>query len=286
MATPRRAKAPSFQVYPGDWRRDTALQTCPLEARGLWWELCCVMHDGDPYGHLAIRGRPITDDRAAAMIGIPVAQYRRLLVELEEAGVPSRTEDGVLYSRRMVRDEHIRTVRAAAGSKGGSTRVNNERYKSSSKTGSNDPSTSLGDASIADADEDAEADAMAGKEKAATDSLAYHVRCVLALNAGLRANPALPSFREVSASEQRGAVTWEADGIPIELVTGVVEARAAEYSPRPGNQQPHSLRYFDAAVRREWDLSQQPDPPAAALPRAGRRRPALAGPFTPLPEIE
>lgn len=119
MATLRPAKAPAFQFYPGDWRRDVALQSCGLEARGLWWELLCLMHDGEPYGHLAIRGRAISDDRAAAMIGVSLPQFRRLLAELEEAGVSSRAEDGSLYSRRMVRDAQKRSTLAANGAAGG-----------------------------------------------------------------------------------------------------------------------------------------------------------------------
>jgi len=32
------SKRPAFQFYPGDWRRDTALQSVSLAARGLWIE--------------------------------------------------------------------------------------------------------------------------------------------------------------------------------------------------------------------------------------------------------
>lgn len=125
-------KAPSFPWYPGDWRRDTPLMTCSLEARGLWIELLNIMHDTEPRGHLAIRGRAIPEDRVASMVGATPTQYRRLLSELEDAGVPSRTEDGILFSRRMVRDTRLRALRAEAGSKGGT--VSKGSSKRSSKT--------------------------------------------------------------------------------------------------------------------------------------------------------
>lgn len=108
-------KRPSFQFYPGDWMRDAALRSCSVGARGLWADLMCVMHDGDPYGHLSVNGRGLTDQQASSICGVSLAVYRRLLAELEAAGVPARTPDGVLLSRRMVRDEEIRNRRAAGG---------------------------------------------------------------------------------------------------------------------------------------------------------------------------
>lgn len=113
------AKRPAFQFYPGDWLRDTPLRSCSIASRGLWVDLMCLMHDGEPYGHLAVNGRPLSDAQAASMVGLSLPQYRKLLREIEGAGVSSRTGAGVLFSRRMVRDEHIRTVRAASGKKGG-----------------------------------------------------------------------------------------------------------------------------------------------------------------------
>jgi hypothetical protein len=48
-------KRPAFQFYPGDWLRDMALRSCSMEARGLWIEMLCLMHDAVPYGHLRMR---------------------------------------------------------------------------------------------------------------------------------------------------------------------------------------------------------------------------------------
>ena len=111
-------KRPAFQAYPSDWRKDIELQSCSIGARGLWWELMCLMHESDPYGHLTLNGKPMPDPVAAGLVRVPLALFRKLLAELEAAGVPSRTPDGALYSRRMVRDETLRNVRAAGGING------------------------------------------------------------------------------------------------------------------------------------------------------------------------
>ena len=109
-------KSPAFQFYPGDWRRDMALQRCSLRARGFWLELMCLMHDGTPYGHLATEQGPITDLRVIArLVGGTPREVALALEELDSGGVCSRTAEGVLYSRRMVRDEALRQQRKAWG---------------------------------------------------------------------------------------------------------------------------------------------------------------------------
>jgi hypothetical protein len=111
-------KRPAFQFYPSDWRNDLALRTCSIGARGLWQELLCTMHEGTPYGHLALDGVALSDEEAASLAGVPLKDYTRLLAELERRKVCSRTPDGVVFSRRMVRDEELRNKRAAAGEAG------------------------------------------------------------------------------------------------------------------------------------------------------------------------
>lgn len=119
-------KRPAFQFYPGDWQRDLALRSCSLAARGLWFEMMCLMHDGQPYGHLKVGSRPLDDPSTlAALVGTPEELVASLLRELEAAKVFSRTRKGVVFSRRMVRDEAIRTKRATAGKLGGNPNLLN-----------------------------------------------------------------------------------------------------------------------------------------------------------------
>ena len=111
-------KRPSFQFYPADWRRDAALQSCSVSARGLWIELMCVMHDCEPYGVLAVNGRAMSPAQLARLVGEQEKVIVRLLAELEDAGVCSRDEEGRLFSRRMVKDAGVREARAAGGHAG------------------------------------------------------------------------------------------------------------------------------------------------------------------------
>lgn len=113
-------KRPAFQFYPADWRKDVELQSCSITARGVWHELLCVMHECKPYGHLVLPGGlSMNEPQAARLIGVDIREYRTALAELEAVTVFSRKDDGTIYSRRMVRDEALRNVRALAGSKGG-----------------------------------------------------------------------------------------------------------------------------------------------------------------------
>lgn len=113
-------KRPAYQWYPGDIRRDTALQACSFEARALWREMLDLMHDGEPYGHLTAGGVPIDSTTLARIVGVPLARVRGWLVQLEAHKVFSRTADGVIYSRRMLKDEDKRNSAADGGKLGGS----------------------------------------------------------------------------------------------------------------------------------------------------------------------
>lgn len=108
-------KRPAFQWYPGDFKRDTALQSCSFYARSIWREMLDLMHDGEPYGYLTANGEPISIDEFARMIGEPQRKVHTATIELERKKVFSRTDEGVIYSRRMIRDEATRTKRAAGG---------------------------------------------------------------------------------------------------------------------------------------------------------------------------
>jgi len=121
LTTPEteRKKRPASQYYWGDWWKDKGLHSCSLTARGLWHEMNCLMHEGEPYGHLTLNGRPMTVAQLANQCRISASQCVKLLRELEDAGVPSRTADGVIFSRRMVRDEAARNARAEGGKAGG-----------------------------------------------------------------------------------------------------------------------------------------------------------------------
>ena len=112
-------KRPSFQFYPADWLRDTALRTCSVGARGLWIDMICFMHEGAPYGHLKVGSKVILPANLAGMVGATFQETEGWLAELESAGVFERTEEGCILSRRMIRDENLRNSRASGGKLGG-----------------------------------------------------------------------------------------------------------------------------------------------------------------------
>lgn len=76
--------------------------------------MLCIAHTGQPRGHVTINGTPVTPKRLATLCGTHEREVLRLLSELEEAGVFSKTAAGVIFSRRMVRDtEHAEAGREA-----------------------------------------------------------------------------------------------------------------------------------------------------------------------------
>lgn len=106
-----------------DWQRDPALRMCSLAARGAWIEMLCLMADADPVGHLLVNGRAPSMRQLSAVLGCSEKEAKKLVDELEENGVFSRLEDGVIYSRRMVRDKAISDEAAINGKKGGNPQI-------------------------------------------------------------------------------------------------------------------------------------------------------------------
>jgi hypothetical protein len=111
-------KRPSFQFYPSDWLRDTALRSCSTGARGLWIDMICFMHEGSPYGYLKVADKVILPSNLARMVGETSEVVEGWLNELQEAGVYD-VDNGAIFSRRMIRDEELRQKRAEGGKLGG-----------------------------------------------------------------------------------------------------------------------------------------------------------------------
>lgn len=111
---------PAFQFYPDDWLSETGLRLCSLAARGLWMDCLCIAFNSPERGVLRKQnGSKVESKELAKMVGASLAETEALLAELSASGVASKTQDGAIYNRRMVRDEHIRQVRSEAGSMGG-----------------------------------------------------------------------------------------------------------------------------------------------------------------------
>ena len=111
-------KRPSFQFYPSDWLRDTALRSCSTGARGLWIDMICFMHEGNPYGYLKVGDKVIHAANLARMVGESIEVVQGWLEELKVAAVFD-VDNGVICSRRMIRDEELRQKRSEGGKLGG-----------------------------------------------------------------------------------------------------------------------------------------------------------------------
>ena len=77
-------RLPWVKWYHRDWRSDPGLRMSGLAARGLWMDMLALMDEGEPYGHLAISGRPIGARDLAVMIGgTTEREVASLLAKLE-----------------------------------------------------------------------------------------------------------------------------------------------------------------------------------------------------------
>jgi hypothetical protein len=231
-------KQPWFKFYPSDWSGDRKLHMCSIGARGLWIEMLCVMHEADPYGHLMTDGKAVTSRQIASLAGIPLAECGKYLAELESAGVYSRTETKVIYSRRMVRDKAKAEQDRKNGKGGGNPIITGEdnggvnppdngvdkaqRLKPHSKN--QNPETA---AAAADLDE------VGLKQESALKALFAATRSSLGWS-----TPNLDPIR-----------SWLLDGIP----QGTISAAVTPILKRKEDMA--SLTYCDGAVRQAHALS-------------------------------
>lgn len=138
-------KLPAFQFYPGDWRKDPGVQSLDYEARGIWHELLCIMHESSERGRLVYpNGDAIDDSGIAQILGISEANWKQTRSKLISRGVAKEDSDGVLYNRRMCREEAIREARREAGKKGGQIKQkpSKSQAKVQAKEGSSSSSSS------------------------------------------------------------------------------------------------------------------------------------------------
>lgn len=120
------SRTPWMKWFPSDWRADAKLGACDPMTRYVWMEMLGLMHEGEPYGHLTIAGRKITPDTLSRLIRVPLKAVKSALRELDLNAVFSVTDDGVIYSRRMVREDFRATSSRVNGAKGGNPALRNQ----------------------------------------------------------------------------------------------------------------------------------------------------------------
>lgn len=134
-------KMPAFQFYPTDWLKDLSVQSLSFEQKGVWIDLLCIMHLSEERGKLIANSLPIPCRILARMIGIDVRKLQNILHVLVKQKVAYIDANGVIYNKRMVKDEALMNIRREAGSKGGNPKlvkqeVNQKTTPSSSSSSS------------------------------------------------------------------------------------------------------------------------------------------------------
>lgn len=109
---------PCFNFYYRDWLSDSGLNLCSRSARSLWLDMLCYMWQATPRGHLVVNGKIIDSKLLSKLTKDDEVDIESWLKELEDVNVFSRLENGIIISRRMIRDEQIRKIKSIAGQKG------------------------------------------------------------------------------------------------------------------------------------------------------------------------
>jgi hypothetical protein len=111
---------PYLHFYIGDWRKDIAVQSLSYYHRGIWLELLMLMHCSEHRGRLVLAGKPMPNAALARLLGLSEQDVANAVETLVASRVASLDQNGVLFCRRMVREEERRDKLREAGSKGGS----------------------------------------------------------------------------------------------------------------------------------------------------------------------
>jgi DNA-binding Lrp family transcriptional regulator len=135
------------KFYWSDWLSDPAVRACSPAARGLWIDMLCVAAGHDPIGYVAVNGRSLSAEEIARIAGLAAPEVETLLRELERNGVFSRDRKGVIFSRRMVRDQKRVQSARKNGKEGGNPLLKKEAHEKQKKPGK---SVHFGDCSDAD----------------------------------------------------------------------------------------------------------------------------------------
>jgi hypothetical protein len=114
-------EGPFIKFFPGDFMKDPCVQVLSFEARAVWIFMLFLMHDSSRRGYLVTAsGRQMTSKQLANALQISEARVNAAWAEMDEAGTYSKTDDSIIYCRRMARATDLSEKRADAGSKGGS----------------------------------------------------------------------------------------------------------------------------------------------------------------------
>lgn len=139
-------KKPSFQFYPGDWRKDQNLSRASLAAKGALIEILCLAFECEKRGYLKTGKHPWTVEEISHAMGGDKDQNISAIEELLKLKVLKKDKKQTIFSARMVRDEKLSKLRRKAGSMGGNPNlVNQTPNQNPTPSSSSSSSTSVKD---------------------------------------------------------------------------------------------------------------------------------------------
>jgi hypothetical protein len=110
-----------------DWQNDQALKLCPLAAQAIWMRCLCVCAQATKRGYLLVDGIKPTDADLAKLFGCTAEEVATNLAIIKAKNVCGVTRDGILYSRRMIREAKKKAASRKGGKKGGQTTHRNKK---------------------------------------------------------------------------------------------------------------------------------------------------------------
>ena len=285
------SKRPWLKWYPRDWAADACLRSCSLAARGLWIEMLGLAHRGDPYGHVTINGHAPDNTQIAAVVGSTSKVVTAALAELEAVGVFSRTESGVVYSRRMVRDGR----RSADGLEAIQRRPDRQPTRDPSRSPTSIPSTQKPEArsqspplpplpGVSDQDKDkpfaseavdlarwfiANVEATFGQlPRASGPELVAEARQLLQAGVGIESLKEIIADKMSRSAREGRPAPWGLRGMENAIRHAIASLRAAERPLRPFelDDDPDAAGGHGRAVGRRDQLDDDQPPPAPLTP--------------------
>lgn len=200
-------KMPALQFYPGDWRKDLAVQSLNYHDRGVWFEMLCLMHESSERGVLLLNGVPMPEEGIARLLGLDNQTFNQTLSTLLTYGVARRREtDNAIFNKRMVEDEVLCQKRREAGKLGGNPLL----VKQKSTTGDKQKTTPSSSSSTS-----------SSEDKAAAADVLDHLN----EKTGRSYKPLPATLRLIVARFKEGATAEECKA--------VVDVKVAEWGDNP-----------------------------------------------------
>lgn len=132
-------KAPAFQFYPGDWRRDTQVQMASMETRGVWFEMLCCMWDSPDRGKLSG-----TSGQFLRLLKCEEDVFDRALKEIEalQIGDVTLCNGSICVTNRRMYNDHREKLKTREQTRNRVKKHREKQEKSSSNAKITPPSSS------------------------------------------------------------------------------------------------------------------------------------------------